>query len=79
MTMLEERPTGAETPKPKCSDCGATVRWQGSAAIERGSSVREPGEALCGSCSSARVQLVRQLDRVPDTIAGIRVTSRWVR
>lgn len=55
-----------------CSDCGFPAREVTKAVLAQGSSVRDPGEALCGSCSSHRVKLVRQLDALPNNIHTIR-------
>lgn len=44
----------------------------GPAAQAKGSSVREPGEPLCGGCTSSRLALVRALDRLPSDIHTIR-------
>lgn len=70
MTALMEAEVAS--PEPRCSDCGFPVTWQGAEAIAKGSSVREPGEALCNSCSSSRTKLVREVDKIPSTIDQIR-------
>lgn len=64
---------------PTCSDCGCVVTNMGPAAIMKGSSVREPGEPLCGSCSSTRTKMVRELDAIPNTLEMIRAKRRWER
>ena len=46
--------------------------------LRDGSTVREPGEALCPGCSSTRVRLVAQLDALPDNLFDIRA-KRMVR
>lgn len=64
----------------KCSDCPAMVdeKMLGAKALAKGSSVREPGEALCSGCSSARIILVRKVAKIPDTIDQIKA-KRMVR
>lgn len=41
-------------------------------ALRKGSQVREPGEYLCPGCSSTRVLMVRQCDRLPGNLADIK-------
>ena len=55
-----------------CSDCQRESFWQQPSVIARGSSIREPGESLCRSCSATRSKLVRELDRMPSDIHTIR-------
>lgn len=38
----------------------------------KGSTVREPGEALCEGCSSRRILMVRAVTRLPSTLADIK-------
>lgn len=75
MSALEQMPAN----QPRCSDCDCIVTWQGWEAIARGSSVREPGEPLCGSCSAKRSKMVRELNDIPDSLDQIRANKRWVR
>lgn len=42
------------------------------AALRRGSQVREPGEPLCGGCSSRRVLMLRAVESLPDKLDKIR-------
>lgn len=56
----------------KCSDCEAPSRHMTPKALRAGSTVREPGEGLCPGCSSTRVRLVAELDRIPDNLHDIR-------
>ncbi len=42
------------------------------ATFRKGSTVREPGEALCEGCSSRRTLMVRAVDRLPTDIDLIR-------
>lgn len=60
-----------------CADCGCTTRLQGQRSINRGSSVRDPGEALCMSCTSKRTKMMRELDRLPSNLHDIRNMKRW--
>lgn len=55
-----------------CSDCGFPTDAINENTLRKGSSVREPGEMLCQGCSSTRVMLVRQLDKIPNTLDQIR-------
>lgn len=55
-----------------CVDCGTKVSGVSEETIAKGSSVRDPGEVVCGSCSSSRVILLRKLDRLPDKLDQIR-------
>ena len=55
-----------------CNDCGKKARHFSDTGLKRGSSVREPGEALCEGCSSRRCLMVRQLDALPDNLPAIR-------
>lgn len=55
----------------KCSDCPAMVRLN-PLTLRKGSSVREPGEPLCPSCSATRIKLVRELDKIPSNLLDIR-------
>lgn len=54
----------------KCSDCNISVDFT-EKTLRRGSSVREPGEALCVSCTSKRSLLVRSLQLIPNTLGEI--------
>jgi DNA-directed RNA polymerase subunit RPC12/RpoP len=40
--------------------------------LNKGSTVREPGEALCEGCSSRRILMVRAVDALPDNLMDIR-------
>lgn len=55
----------------QCSDCVAMVSMA-PATIAKGSSVREPGEVLCMSCTATRIKLVREIDKIPSTLLEIR-------
>lgn len=55
-----------------CADCGFPARFMTDAALRKGSKVREPGEALCAGCSSRRVLMVREVDRIPNNLTQIR-------
>lgn len=55
-----------------CNDCGGPPRKMTEAALKRGSQVREPGEALCASCSSSRMLMMRAVDRIPKSLADIK-------
>jgi hypothetical protein len=61
-----------------CSDCGFPVTGVTEATIKRGSTVREPGEVLCLSCSASRSKMVRELDTIPNRIDLI-LAKRMVR
>lgn len=54
-----------------CNDCKIKQAEMGPEALAKGSSVREPGEALCGGCTSSRLMLVRRLKKVPDRLVDI--------
>lgn len=56
----------------KCNDCGFPAREMSEAVLKKGSTVREPGEALCEGCSSRRVLMVRAVVKLPSTLADIR-------
>lgn len=58
--------------KIKCADCGFAVTGVSETTIARGSSVRDPGEAVCHSCSATRIRLLRDLDLLPDTLQQIK-------
>lgn len=66
-----------------CSDCGFPARHMTPRALAAGSTVREPGEALCEGCSSRRILMVRAVKAIPDRIADIRAKrasiSKWVK
>lgn len=62
----------------RCADCGFPVTGVGEAAIRKGSIIREPGEALCRSCSAKRAKMLRELDTIPDRLDLIRA-KRMVR
>lgn len=61
-----------------CVDCKTATCEMTDATLAKGSSVRDPGEALCMSCQSTRVTLVRQVDALPKTLHQIRA-KRMVR
>lgn len=63
---------GEPVPYPYCSDCDCLVTNMGPDAIAKGSSVREPGEALCASCSAMRCKMVRELNALPNNLGQIR-------
>lgn len=42
------------------------------ATLNKGSSVREPGEALCAGCSSRRTKMVKEVMALPDTLDQIK-------
>lgn len=54
-----------------CSDCGYPALVISAASLSKGSTVREPGESLCGGCSSRRVLMVRAVAALPGNIADI--------
>lgn len=54
-----------------CADCGYPARPTCAATLNRGSSVREPGEALCAGCSARRTRMVMELDAIPNSLAQI--------
>lgn len=56
----------------KCSDCGGPARELKPEVLAAGSTVREPGEHLCGSCSSSRTKLVRTLAQIPTALVDIK-------
>lgn len=60
-----------------CADCGFPMKAITKATLNRGSSIREPGEALCPSCTSSRVRMVRELKQIPNSLADIRAKRRW--
>lgn len=62
----------------KCSDCQAPAREMTDKVRDEGSTVREPGEGLCPGCSSRRVLMVRELDRMPSNLQDIQA-KRMVR
>jgi hypothetical protein len=68
MTTLAVRPQTALL----CTDCGSAVTHMGVVALARGSSVREPGEPVCASCSAHRTKMVRALDKIPDRLDQIK-------
>lgn len=61
-----------------CADCGFPVTNITEATVKRGSSVREPGEALCLSCTAKRSKMVRELDLIPNSLVLIKA-KRMVR
>jgi len=61
-----------------CSDCGFPTRYMTDAKLKKGSSIREPGEALCQSCSAKRAKMVRELDAIPNRLHLIKA-KRMVR
>lgn len=63
---------------PICADCGFPVSNLTPRTQAKGSAVREPGEAVCKSCTSTRVMLLRQLDRLPSNLPQIQA-QRMVR
>jgi hypothetical protein len=56
----------------KCADCGYAADEMTPQTLAKGSSVREPGEPLCRSCTSTRITLVRSLDKIPRRLDQIR-------
>jgi hypothetical protein len=62
----------------KCSDCGGPAREMTPKVLKAGSTVREPNEALCPGCSSTRVRLVAELDKMPSNLPDIKA-KRMVR
>ena len=67
-----------ELVKVVCVDCGGPSEWQSQQAIDKGSTIRDPGEAVCIPCTSRRNLLVRQLKTIPDSLALIKA-KRMVR
>lgn len=64
---------------PVCSDCGFPVHGMKPETIKKGSSVREPGEALCLSDSAKRSRMVREVSEIPgklELIQALRMTRR---
>lgn len=59
-----------------CSDCSSTVHNIGPRALAKGSAIREPGEALCMSCTSTRNLMVRELAKIPKTLRLIQDKRR---
>lgn len=59
-----------------CSDCGYPNVNMTAATLAKGSSVRDPGEPVCQSCNSARVVMVRSLDKIPNSLDRIRDKRR---
>jgi hypothetical protein len=55
-----------------CADCGYAARPCTATTLNRGSSVREPGEALCAGCSSRRTKMVKEVMDLPGTIDQIK-------
>lgn len=55
-----------------CADCGFEVTGVRPETIARGSSVRDPGEAVCHSCSATRIRLLRDVDLLPDSLQQIK-------
>lgn len=55
-----------------CADCGGTPRPTNDKTLAAGSTVREPGEALCAGCSSSRVLMMRAVEKLPNNLADIR-------
>lgn len=56
----------------KCNDCGGPARQMSAASRRRGSQVREPNEDLCSGCSSTRVLMVRECERIPNNLVDIK-------
>lgn len=56
----------------KCADCGGPPRPTSDKVLAEGSTVREPGEALCPGCSSRRVLMMRAVMALPGNIADIK-------
>ena len=61
-----------------CVDCGFPTDHMKPETIAKGSTIREPGEVLCGGCSSRRIIMVRQLDALPSDLSQIKA-KRGVR
>ena len=61
-----------------CVDCKTATCEMTDHTLAKGSSVRDPGEALCMSCQSARVIMVRQVDALPKSLDQIKA-KRMVR
>ncbi len=59
----------------KCSDCGITVDVKDPSRLAKGSAIREPGEALCGSCRASRAKLLSDLDQIPNTLDQIQAIN----
>jgi DNA-directed RNA polymerase subunit RPC12/RpoP len=55
-----------------CSDCGHKTDRMKPETIAKGSTIREPGEVLCGGCTSRRTIMVRQLEALPTDLSLIR-------
>lgn len=62
-------------PEPKvtatCADCGFVGEWTNQKAIDAGGRNRDPGEAVCMSCSASRTVLIRRVMALPDTLHQI--------
>lgn len=61
-----------------CSDCGCKITHMSETTLRKGSSVREPGEPLCLSCSAKRSKMVRELNALPSDLHSIKA-MRMVR
>lgn len=62
----------AVNPTYNCDDCGRETDRMSPAAIAKSSVTRDPGDKLCSGCSSRRVLMVRELDRLPNDLPTIR-------
>jgi len=62
---------GSSLIEAQCSDCGAKVLIN-PVTLRRGSSVREPDEALCLTHSAHRSKMVREVTRLPGTLDQIK-------
>ena len=61
-----------------CVDCHKPTTRMKPKTVALGGPNREPGEVLCGGCSSRRTIMVRQLDALPSRLTDIR-SKRMVR
>lgn len=55
-----------------CADCDRPVKLKDPERLQKGSTVRDPGEPLCRSCTASRLKLVQDLAKLPDTLDQIR-------
>lgn len=57
-----------ERPFYECDDCGRESNRMSPEAIAAGGVTRDPGEKVCGGCSSRRVLMVRAVEALPSTL-----------
>lgn len=74
MTTLAESNHKKQLVDGKCSDCGFAAMPITLSTLNKGSTVREPGEFLCAPCNSVRMRLVRQVMAMPADLGKIRAS-----